>query len=348
MTALPRSTLLLALLPLLLVLFVASLALGSVAIPPGAVFAALVGSPTDPPAWATIVREVRLPRALTATLAGAALAVGGLQMQTLFRNPLADPFVLGVSAGASLGVALVVLLAGGATSGVLLAVSGWAQAIGVVLAATTGAAVVLLLVLLLARRLADSVTLLVVGLMLGYFTSAMVSVLLSFSSAERIQAYVTWTFGSFGGVSNSQLPVLASVLLFALALAFTLAKPLNLLLLGEAYATSMGLAVARVRLLIIASAAILAGAVTAFCGPIAFLGVAVPHLARGVLASADHRLLLPAVACLGACVALLADLLARLPGSDLALPLNAVLALLGAPVVIAVLLRQRTLAGTPG
>jgi iron complex transport system permease protein len=322
-------------------LFVLSLAVGSVAIPLDAVLAILFGGEAEQQTWRTIVFSFRLPKALTAALAGAALGVSGLHMQTLFRNPLADPFVLGVSAGASLGVALIVLGVGAASTTALLAVSGVLSNLSLVLAASVGAAAVMALVLVLARYVQSSVTLLIIGLMLGYLTSALVSLLLYFNiSSDRIQAYLSWTFGSFGGVTWSQMTILAPVVLAALALSFGLVKPLNALLLGEAYARSMGLSVQRARFWIIGSSSVLAGAITAFCGPIAFLGIAVPHFCRALLATADHRVLLPAVAMMGGATALLVDLVAQVPGSDTVLPLNAVMALVGAPVVLWIILRR--------
>jgi iron complex transport system permease protein len=299
----------------------------------------LVGGEPLRATWVTIINDFRLPKALTATLAGAALGVSGLQMQTLFRNPLADPFVLGVSSGASLGVALVVLSVGAANTA-LLAVAGLLGNLSLVVAACLGAGAVLMLVLALAQRVQSSVTLLILGLMIGYLTSAIVSLLLYFSIAERIQAYIAWSFGSFGGVTWSQMRVLAPVVLGGLLLAFILTKALNALLLGEAYARSMGLNIRRARMAIVADSAILAGAVTAFCGPIAFLGIAVPHLCRALLRSADHRVLVPACALLGATVALLADLVAQAPGASVVLPLNAITALIGAPVVVWIILRR--------
>ncbi len=339
-----RRAVLIGLLAALLGVFLLSLALGSVSIPLGDILKILVGEEPQRATWTTIVRDFRLPKALTAALAGAALAVAGLQMQTLFRNPLADPFVLGINAGASLGVALVVLSAGMASAAsavALLAGAGLLQDAGLVLAASVGAALVMGLVLLISRRVESTTTLLILGLMIGYVTSALVSLLMYFSIAERIQAYVAWTFGSFGGVTWSQMRLLAPAVIGGLGIAFVMAKPLNALLLGEGYARSMGLNIRRARRWIILSAALLAGAVTAFCGPIGFLGVAVPHLCRSLLRSADHRSLIPAAAILGATLALLADLIAALPGSQTVLPLNAVTALIGAPVVIWVILRQR-------
>ena len=327
--------------------FLLSLAVGSVRIPIDEIVAVLLGGDASKPAWTTIVLKFRLPKALTAMLAGAALSVSGLQMQTLFRNPLAGPFVLGISSGASLGVALTVLLAGVAVglggSTTLLAGISMAGDTSLALSAILGSGLVLLLVMSVARRVQSGMTLLILGLMFGYTTSALVSVLIYFSVVERIQAYISWTFGSFGGVTWRQLQVMAPTILLGLAGGHLLMKPLNALLLGETYAVSLGLNVRRVRLGIIGSSAVLAGVVTAFCGPIGFLGIAVPHLCRSLLHTSDHRLLLPAVSFVGATLALGADIVAGLPGSQLTLPLNAVTALLGAPVVIWVILRQRNL-----
>ena len=330
-----------------LAVFLLSLAVGSVRIPIDEIVAVLLGGDASKPAWAIIVLKFRLPKALTAMLAGAALSVSGLQMQTLFRNPLAGPFVLGISSGASLGVALTVLLAGvavglgGSTS--LLAGISLAGDTSLALSAIAGSGLVLLLVMSVARKVQSGMTILILGLMFGYTTSALVSVLIYFSVAERIQAYISWTFGSFGGVTWRQLQVMAPAIVLGLAGGHLLMKPLNALLLGETYALSLGLNVGRVRLGVIGSSAVLAGVVTAFCGPIGFLGIAVPHLCRSLLHTSDHRLLLPAVSFMGATLALGADIVAGLPGSQLTLPLNAVTALLGAPVVIWVILRQRNL-----
>ncbi len=327
---------------LLALVFLLSLALGSVRIPLDQILTVLLGGAPAKAAWASIVLKFRLPKAITAVLAGSALAVAGLQMQTLFRNPLAGPFVLGINSGASLGVALVVLAAGGVGSA-LLAGTSLAGDVGLALASVLGSSGVLLLVMAVARRVRSTMTLLILGLMFGYATSALVSILLYFSIPDRIQAYISWTFGTFGSVTWSQLKVLGPTILLGLLLAQPMAKPLNALLLGETYARSMGLAVRRTRLLLIASAAILAGGVTAFCGPIGFLGIAVPHLTRSLFNSSDHRILLPGVVLVGGILALAADMVAQLPGSQLTLPLNAVTALVGAPVVVWVILRQRNL-----
>ncbi len=337
---LPRFVVLLLLLAGLTgLLLTASLALGSIAIPWREVWRILAGGESSQATWDQIVLSIRLPRALTASLAGAALAVGGLQLQTLFRNPLADPFLLGISSGASLGVALVVLASGVASAG-LFARAGLLGGFGIVGAATAGSALVLSLVLLLGRRLRHTATLLIVGLMVGYGTGSIISVLLSFSLPEEVQAYVYWTFGSFGRVGQAEVGLLGAVVVTGLVAAHLQAKGLDALLLGEDVARSLGQNVPRTRLGIILSASLLAGSVTAYCGPVAFLGVAIPHLCRGLFRCSNHRILLPACVLLGASVALIADLLARLPGADRALPLNAVTALLGAPIVLFLVLRR--------
>jgi iron complex transport system permease protein len=327
---------------LLLGAFVLSLTIGSVSIPLDQVITILLGREPARATWTTIVVDFRLPKALTAIFAGAALGAAGLNMQTLFRNPLADPYVLGVSSGASLGVALAVL-SFGTTGGALLAGLGLAGDLGLTAAAILGAAVAMLIVIAAASRLQSVMTLLILGLMFGYATGALVSILLYFSIPERIQAYINWTFGSFGGVSWRQMPLFVGAATLGLVGTFLLSKPLNALLLGETYARSLGLNVRRARLGLLISAALLTGAVTAFCGPIGFLGLAVPHLSRTLLGSADHRILIPASACLGGLLALLADLIAQAPGSQVVLPLNAITALIGAPVVVLVILRRRNL-----
>ncbi len=338
----PGAAALIGLALLLVLVFLLSLALGSVRIPLDQILTVLLGGEPTKAAWASIVLKFRLPKAITAVLAGSALAVAGLQMQTLFRNPLAGPFVLGINSGASLGVALVVLAVGGVGRS-LLAGASLLGDVSLALASVLGSAGVLLLVMVVARRVRSTMTLLILGLMFGYATSALVSILLYFSIPDRIQAYLSWTFGTFGSVTWSQLKVLAPAILLGLLLAQPMAKPLNAMLLGETYARSMGLAVRRTRLLLIASAALLAGSVTAFCGPIGFLGIAVPHLTRSLFNTSDHRILLPGVVLLGGILALAADMVAQLPGSQLTLPLNAVTALVGAPVVVWVILRQRNL-----
>ena len=332
--------LLLALLGLVALAFVLDIALGPVRIPLPAVVRILLGQPTDTPAWAFIVQQIRLPKALTALAVGSGLAVSGLQMQTLFRNPLAGPSALGLTAGAALGVAAVMMAGGSVVGSYTIRALGLGGSWGLVLAATTGAALVMCLVLVLSARVRDNVVLLIVGLMIASVTGAIVSLWQYFSAPEQIQEYLLWTFGSVGGVTGRQLAVLATVVAVGLGLAFASAKPLNALLLGENYARSMGLSVGRSRTLIIASTSLLAGAITAFCGPIGFVGLAVPHLVRALLRTADHRVLLPGSCLAGAALTLGCDCLAQLPGSQTALPLSVVTSLLGAPVVLWVVLRR--------
>ncbi|MGB1253548.1 MAG: iron chelate uptake ABC transporter family permease subunit [Candidatus Promineifilaceae bacterium] len=336
-----RPIYLLTLCGVLMVCFSLSLALGSVHIPLSDIATILLGGEPSKATWGIIVLKFRLPKAITAMLAGAALAVSGLQMQTLFRNPLAGPFVLGISSGASLGVALVVLSVGTAANG-LIASLGAMGNFGLILAASSGSGFILLAVTLVAHRV-NNMTLLILGLLFGYATTAVVSILLFFAISERIQAYIAWTFGSFSGVTWSQLQVLAPTISVALLIAWLLAKPLNALLLGEAYARSLGLTVQRTRFWILTSASVLAGAITAFCGPIAFIGVAVPHLCRSLFNTSDHRVLVPSTIIMGSIVALIADLIAQLPGSDTVLPLSAVTSLIGTPVVAWVIVRRRNL-----
>ena len=339
----PRTAgLLLALAGLGLLAFVLDIALGPVRIPLPAVVKLLLGQPTDTPAWAFIVWQIRLPKALTALAVGSGLAVSGLQMQTLFRNPLAGPSALGLTAGAALGVAAVMMAGGSVAGSVAIRALGVGGSWGLVLAATAGAGLVMGLVLALSARVRDNVVLLIVGLMIASVTGAIVSLWQYFSAPEQIQEYLLWTFGSVGGVTGGQLAVLAAVVTVGLGLAFASAKPLNALLLGENYARSMGLAVGWSRTLIILSTSLLAGAITAFCGPIGFVGIAVPHLARALLRTADHRVLLPGTCLAGAALTLGCDCLAQLPGSQTALPLSVVTSLLGAPVVLWVVLRRPT------
>ena len=328
---------------LLLALGCLSLSLGSVLIPADQVLTILAGGTPEKASWGTIVLQFRFPRVLTAGLAGAALAVSGLQMQTLFRNPLAGPFVLGINAGASLGVALVVLairLVGGTVWGQGL---GWLGNIGVVTAAGLGSALSLVLVLAVARHVQNSMTLLILGLMVGYITNGLVTILLYFSTAEQAQSYLLWTFGSFTGVTWPQLTLMAPVVLIGLAIAQLCFKSLNLLLLDDVRAVSLGLNISQSRLWIILSASLLVGVVTAFCGPIAFLGIAVPHLCRSLFHTLDHRWLVPTTTIMGAILAIVADLIAQLPGQSVTLPLNAVTALIGAPVVTWIILKRQQL-----
>jgi iron complex transport system permease protein len=322
-------------------MFVFSLALGSTAVPLRRVLEALTGTSAERDGAVIVVETIRLPRSLTAMLAGAALGIAGLQMQTLFGNPLADPFALGISSGASLGVALVVLGTGHGAAAAFGAATGMRGDALVAAAAIAGAALVLGLVLLASSRIGNPTTVLILGLMFGYAVSALVTVLVGATQPERLQQWSQWGFGSFSGVTWQRLRLFAPLTVLGVLIASATTKQLNLLLLGENYARSMGLAVRRARFLTMCGASLLGAVVTAFCGPISFLGIAVPHLCRGLLNTSDHRVLVPAVVLLGAAVALLAQIVALSPGSAGVLPLNAVTSLIGAPVVVAVLLRSR-------
>ena len=319
--------------------FLISLALGSTRVPLTDVVSVLTRSSAVDAGSAMVVESIRLPRSLTAALAGAALGVAGLQMQTLFRNPLADPFALGISSGASLGVALVVLGTNMSVASAFGASTGLAGDALLISAAIAGALVVLAVVMMVSVRVSNPATVLILGLMFGYTASAIVTVLVGMSSPERLMQLAQWGFGSFSGVTWQRLWLFAPTTAGGVVLAGCMTKQLNALLLGENYARSMG--VKRARLVTMLGASILGAVVTAFCGPVAFLGIAVPHLCRGLLGTSNHRVLVPAVVMLGAIVALVAQVVSLMPGSAGVLPLNAVTSIIGAPVVVAILLRSR-------
>jgi len=332
------------LLVLLAALFILDLMTGSVYIAPDQVITILTGGEADKASWEKIVWLFRLPKAITAILAGAALALSGLLMQNLFRNPLAGPSVLGINSGASMGVALVVLwAASGNVSPRFIEGLGLGGKAAMVICAALGALSVLSVIVFLARKVKDVMALLIIGILCGFVVNAAVSVLIHFSVAERLQAYVTWTFGSFSAVTWDDLWLFAPVILTGVIGCQFIRKPLNGLLLGENYALSMGIRIKPLRLVVIGLTAIMAGTVTAFCGPVAFIGIAVPHMGRVVLGTTDYRRLLPVTTLLGAIVALAADLLSQMPGSQSVLPLNAVTALIGAPVIVWMILRKRNL-----
>lgn len=325
----------------LVICFGLNLCFGSVSIELGGVFQFFTSGSTGNDGWDLILKNFRLPKALTALLVGSALSVSGLQMQTLFRNPLAGPYVLGISSGAGLGVAIAIFL--GFYIGGFLELSGIGRSWLLVAAAGLGSLSVLLIISLAASRIKDSVTLLIIGLMFGAASGAFVSILQFFSQAENIQAYVIWSFGSLGSLSWVELSVFIPILAIGLVLSVLLSKPLNTLLLGENYAVSLGLNLKRTRLLIIINTAILAGTVTAFCGPIAFFGIAIPHLTRMLFNTSNHLFLTPLVILFGGTLMLLFDFIAQLPGLETTLPINAVTALFGAPFVIYILMRKRNL-----
>ncbi len=331
-------------------LFLADIAFGSVRIPLAGVIDALAGRQTDP-AWSSIVHVFRLPKALTALAAGAALAVSGLILQTVFRNPLAGPDSLGIGAGASVGVALVVLAAGSAVGraggSVFLSGLGLAGYALLSIAASVGAFLVLLIILLFARRVENGVTLLIVGLLVGYMAGSLVSLLIYFGSPQKVQVYLGWTYGSFSSITARQLPVLYAAVALGFALTARVSKPLNALLMGERFAESLGIRVKSARTRALLASALLAGAVTAFCGPIAFLGIAAPQAARRALRSSDHAVLIPGAALLGSVFALAADVASQAPGNGEALPINPLLALIGAPIILSLFLRGPRKNGGP-
>lgn len=317
-----------------------NISFGSVSIPFKEVLAVLFGGELSNESWRYIIMEYRLPKAITSILVGSGLAVSGLLMQTMFRNPLAGPYVLGLSSGASLGVALVIMgasLFGGITSDLLL--SSW----GLVAASSAGSILVLLAVMIASIRLKDTMAILIIGLMFASLTSAVVSVLSYFSPASQLQQYVFWSFGSVGNLGWNEVGVLGLFWVLGTLIAIGCIKNLNSLLLGEQYARSLGMRINRNRALLIISTSLLAGSITAFAGPIAFVGLAVPHLIRQVIPANDHRILLPAVILGGAVLMLLCDLVAQMPGSEYTLPINAITSMVGAPVVIWLLVRKRKL-----
>ncbi len=313
---------------------------GSVYIPMMEVLEILRGGPAANPGWETIVLAFRVPKAATAVLAGSGLAISGLLMQTIFRNPLAGPFVLGISSGASLGVALLILAGNMFGIAITLTVFGsWTT----VMAAIAGSTLVLLLIVMMSVSITDGMTLLIIGLMVGSLSGALVSVLQYFSEAQEIQSFLIWTFGNLGGVHGSELVILLITVLIGLVWCWWFSKPLNAFLLGESYARSLGVNIKRTRLLVIIITSILAGGITAFCGPLAFIGIAIPHLARIVFKTANHRVLIPGCILLGAIVMVACDLVSQIPGSSRTLPINAITSLIGAPAVIAILIKDRNL-----
>ena len=321
-----------------LLLFVMNLCFGSVSIPMNEIWAAVFGGDTS--TYRTIILDYRLPQAITALLAGIGLSVSGLLMQTLFRNPLADPSLLGISSGSSLGVALVVLL--GTATGLSVSTLALWSTFGVTVAAFLGAFAVLLLILALSSRLRSMVSLVLVGIMIAYIASSVTDILKFFSQKEGLHSFVIWGLGSFSNVSKAQLPFFAATVIIGVVASFLLFKTLNLLLLGERYAENLGVNIKRSSMLIILVSGFLTAIITAFCGPIAFLGLAVPHIARFLFRSSDHKLLIPATAFLGMDLALFCNLIARLPSFEGNLPINSVTALIGAPIVLWVIFhRQR-------
>jgi iron complex transport system permease protein len=324
----------------MLFFFLTDLLSGPVKIPLRSIFTILFGNDTSSDVWQSILFDFRLPKAITALVAGSSLAISGLQMQTVFRNPLAGPDVLGISSGASLGVALVILGFGRFFSFNSSAVlSSWLQ----IISACIGSGIVLFLVLLISLRIRDIMTILILGILFGSAATALVSILQYFSNQSMLKAFVVWSMGSLGNLTASQLKVLCLSLLAGFLLSIYSIRVLNVLLLGENYSRSMGVNIKLTRFLVFVSTSILSGSITAFCGPLAFVGIVVPHLARMIFKTADHRILVPACLVLGALLMLLADLISQLPGSQSVLPINSVTAILGIPVVVWVIIANRRL-----
>ncbi|NAS11694.1 FecCD family ABC transporter permease [Poritiphilus flavus] len=327
---------------LLLLLLLCSLgvniSLGSVNIPLKDTINALIGGDVQSESWRYIIWNYRIPKAVTAILIGSGLSLSGLLMQTLFRNPLAGPFVLGISAGASLGAALLIM--GSSVFSGLISYN-IANDVSLAIASSIGSFVVLLAVVVVASKVRDTMALLIIGLMFGSITAAIVTVLSYFTGAEKLQQFIFWSFGSVGNLSWAQISLLLGLILIGVILSILTIKPLNAFLLGENYARSMGVAIQRSRYIIIIATGLLAGTITAFAGPIAFIGLAVPHLTRQIFDTTNHRILLPAVLLYGAIILLLCDTLAQLPSTSYILPINAITSLVGAPVVIWLLIRKR-------
>ena len=334
-----KSAKILMLLAAIAVLLVVNVLIGTVHIPIGEVCSILMGGGHNE-IWTNIVLSSRLPQALTAIMAGAGLAVSGLQMQTVFRNPLAGPSVLGISNGSALGVAIVVLLSG-QLGGVALSRLGYYGEAAMSIAAIVGAMAVLLLIMWVAQKVKGHVTLLIIGVMIGYLANAVIGVLKFLAPEEDVKAFVVWGLGSFSRVSGDEMLLFVLLMCILLPLACLLVKPMNLLLLGDRYAANLGLNIKRSRMLVIISSGVLVAIVTAYCGPIMFIGLAVPHLARAIFRTSDHRILMPATAFCGSALALLCNLIARMPGFEGALPVNSVTALVGAPVIAMVIFRRR-------
>ena len=325
---------------LIVVLFILNLFLGSVAIPVRDVVNILLGDESSKASWQFIILQSRLPQAITATLCGAALAVSGLMLQTAFRNPLAGPSIFGINSGAGLGVALVMLFLGGGLSVGSVNFSGFAA---ILLAAFLGAMVVMAIIFFFSTVVHNSIMLLIIGIMVGYISNSAISLLNFFATDEGVKSYMVWGLGSFGGVSMTNMPIFASVTIIGILGALMLVKPLNALMLGEQYAENLGVNIIRVRNWLLIVTGLLTAITTAFCGPVAFIGLAVPHIVRLLITTDNHRQLLPATLLCGAVVALICNLICYLPGERGVIPLNAVTPLIGAPVIIYVIARSSKL-----
>jgi iron complex transport system permease protein len=322
----------------LLIVWFLNISLGSISIPTKQILNILFDNTIEKESWKYIILNFRIPKAFTAILVGSGLGISGLLMQTLFRNPLAGPFVLGISSGASLGVASLILGAsflGGFLSSIAL--SSWTISI----ASSLGSFLVLFAVLIAVKKIRNTMSILIIGLMFGSISAAIINVLSYFSSAEQLQQFIFWSFGSLGNLSWSELGVFSGILFFSFLLLLSTIKPLNSLLLGENYAKSMGINLKRTRYIVLITTSLMTGVITAFSGPIAFIGLAVPHLTKLVFNTSNHKILLPAVAIIGAILMLICDAISQLPTSQYTLPINAVTSLFGAPIVIWLLVRKK-------
>ncbi|HVU57865.1 MAG TPA: iron ABC transporter permease [Puia sp.] len=328
---------------LLVLIFFLDIAVGPVRIPLKSVLRIILSLPGEDKTWHYIVGQIRIPKACTAVIAGCGLSVSGLQMQTLFRNPLAEPSVLGVTAGASLGVAAIMLSGGGIITLYTIRELGISGSWLITLAGCLGAAVVMLLVIMISRKVRDNMMMLIIGVMVSTATLSIISIWQYFSDAELIKDYLLWTFGSLGGVTGTQLYILGLVTLTGLILSFLSSKTLDALLLGDNYARSMGVTIHRARVIIICSTSLLAGSITAFCGPIGFVGIAVPQMARSLFSTSSHRVLIPACCLIGTGLILFCDLIGQWPGNQTALPINIITALVGAPMVVWIILSKNNL-----
>lgn len=334
-----KISLMLVLMAAIVLMAIVNLLIGSVEIPVADICRILLGDDSHE-IWTNIIWKSRLPQVLTAIVAGAGLAVSGIQMQTVFRNPLAGPSVLGISNGSALGVAFVVLLSG-KLGGVALSRLGYLGDAAISIAAIIGALAVMLLIVWVAQKVMGNVTLLIIGVMIGYLANAIIGVLKFLAPEEDVKSFVVWGLGSFSRVSGDEMMLFVGLMCILIPFSFLLVKPMNILLLGERYAANLGLNVRKARMLVILSSGILVAIVTAYCGPIMFIGLAVPHLARALFRSSDHRILMPATALCGALLALVCNFIARMPGFEGALPVNSVTALVGAPVIAAVIFSRR-------
>lgn len=322
---------------LIIILFFLNIILGSVDIPLSSILNILCGDESQKSSWQFIILQSRLPQAITATLAGGSLAISGLMLQTAFRNPLADPSIFGISSGAGLGVAIVMLFLGGSITTGVITITGYAA---IFLSAFVGAMIVMAIIFCFSLYVRSSVMLLIIGIMIGYLSSSAISLLNFFATEEGVKTYFIWGLGDFGSITLQQIPFFATVCLIGLLASLLLIKPLNILLLGERYAENLGISIKVIRNLLLVITGLLTAIVTAFCGPISFIGLIVPHIARMIIKSDDHRIIIPTTILIGSAVALFCNLMCIMPGSHGVIPLNAITPIIGAPVIIYIIMRR--------